>query len=55
MTTTWDFIEKSISGAGQQYNETNLTYDSLIDPDSGNTVYYDGIGIVSSWTFATKN
>jgi hypothetical protein len=53
--TTWDFQEKSGTGvAGWEYNENNLEYNSLLDPDSGNTVYYNGFGLSQSWSLLTK-
>ena len=53
--TTWDNIEKSGTiGGGWFYNEANLEYNQLIDPDSGNPVYYDGLGVSSSWTNIPK-
>jgi hypothetical protein len=51
----WDNQEKSGTiGGGWQYDEPNLTYDAMLDPDTGNPVYYDGFGIDTSWTNITK-
>ena len=54
--TTWDLQEESgTSGAGWLYDEVNLTYDNLLDPDSGLPVFYDGLGSTVSWTNLTKS
>lgn len=53
--TTWDNIEKSGGSGGWEYDEVNLQYDSLIDPDSGSTVYYNGVGQTSSITNEIKH
>jgi hypothetical protein len=56
MATTWDLQEKSGSlSGGWQYDEANLLYDSLIDPDTGNPVYYDGLGLYDAWALITKS
>jgi len=53
--TTWDYQEKSnTSTGGWQYNESNLEYNSMLDPDSGSPVYYNGIGLSSSWSLLSK-
>lgn len=51
----WDNQEKSGNNQGWEYDETNLLYDSLLDPDSNLAVYYNGVGIVSSFTNETKH
>lgn len=54
--TTWDLIEKSgtITG-GWTYNEPNLAYNQVLDPDSGTPVYYNGFGSTPTWTLQTKS
>lgn len=54
---TWDNQEKSgVTGAGWFYDEPNLFYDELKDPDSGNEdVFYDGIGLTTEWTNVTES
>lgn len=53
---TWDTQEKpGASGGGWDYNESNLTYDEDIDPDSDLEVYYNGLGEEITWTNQTKN
>lgn len=53
--TTWDLQEKSGTGiGGWTYNEPNLTYNQLLDPDSGSPVYYNGFGNTATWTLLTK-
>ncbi len=54
--TTWDNLEKigTITG-GWSYNEVNLAYDQPVDPDTGNTVYYNGIGLSTTWTNQPKS
>jgi hypothetical protein len=40
--TNWDLQEKSNNTAGGwTYDENNLVYDYLLDPDSGLPVFYD--------------
>ena len=53
--TTWGNLEKTgaLTG-GWQYDEPNLTYDQLIDVDTDNLVYYDGIGLLAVWTNIAK-
>ena len=53
--SNWDNIEKSGGSDGWEYDEVNLTYDALVDPDSGSTVYYNGIGTVTTFTNITKS
>ena len=56
MSTIWDLIEKvGTFLGGWQYNEPNLTYNQLLDPDSGNVVYYNGLGLGQTWTLENKN
>jgi hypothetical protein len=53
--TTWDFLEKTgISGGGWTYDEGNLAYDDLQDPDTGNVVYYNGFGSEAVWSLLAK-
>lgn len=52
---TWDNQEKSGNTQGWEYDESNLLYDSSNDPDSNSTIYYNGIGTVSSFTNITKS
>ena len=53
--TTWDNQEKVGTGTGGwQYNEPNLNYNSVLDPDSNLPVYYNGIGVTTSWSNGTK-
>jgi hypothetical protein len=53
--TIWDTIEKAgTSNGGWTYDEDNLEYDQLIDPDSGNKVYYNGVGTSVAWTNIPK-
>jgi hypothetical protein len=54
--TTWDNIEKSGTGnGGWEFNEPNLTFNQSIDPDSGNTVYFNGLGLSTTWTNISKS
>lgn len=43
------------AGSGQKYDDSNLTYDELFDPITGNPVFYDGVGTTPVWTNQTKN
>ena len=53
MTTTWDLQEKS--GSSQEYNEANLSYDEINDPDGGNPVYYNSVGLTPVYTLQAKS
>lgn len=56
MTTTWDDIELTGTGTGGwEYNEPNLTYNQDVDPDSGESVLYNGIGFTTSWASPSLN
>jgi len=50
MTTIWDNLEKSgtITG-GWIYNQPGFSYNQAIDPLTGNTVYYNGVGLGQTW------
>lgn len=54
MVTTWDNIEKTgtIQG-GWTYDEVDLSYDSIQDTQTGNSVYYNGLGVNVTWTNQT--
>jgi hypothetical protein len=53
---TWENIGKpGNQGSGQLYDDLNLEYDALTDPDSGNSVFYDGIGQSQVWTNEPKS
>lgn len=53
--TTWDYQEKSNNtDGGWTYDEANLGYDDLVDPDSGLPVYYDGFGLSPTWSLLSK-
>lgn len=52
---TWDNQEKAGSESGYEYNEFNLTYNQLTDPDSGLAVLYNGFGIATSFTNQPKS
>lgn len=51
---TWDNQEKpgALIG-GWSYDELGLTYDQVLDLDTGNTVFYNGLGIAQTWTNQT--
>lgn len=53
--TTWENLEKvgALTG-GWEYEEANLTYDQINDLDTGNLVYYGGLGILTTWTNINK-
>lgn len=52
----WDNIEKpGVSGGGWDYNENLITYNQDIDPDTSLTVYYNGLGVVQSWSNQSKS
>jgi len=50
MTSTWDNVEKSGAiGGGWNYNEVELTYEQITDLETGNTVYYEALGLAQNW------
>lgn len=49
----WDRRERS--GKAWTYNDNNLTYNQAVDPDSGDTVYYNGLGSTTTWSNLTKH
>jgi len=51
---TWDNVEKSGSTTAWEYNEVNMTYNQLLDPDSNLPVLYNGIGVSTSITNVPK-
>ena len=53
--TIWDNLEKSgVITGGWDYNEPNLNYDQIVDPDTDNNVYYEGLGIITTWSNIAK-
>jgi len=53
---TWEHqLKPGTEGGGQQYDDSNLEYDALLDPDSGNSVFYDSIGQSQTWTNQSKS
>lgn len=48
-----DNFEKA--GGAWIYNEPNLLYNSPLDPDTGDPVYYNGIGTVTTFTNLAKS
>lgn len=51
-STSFDLQEKT--GAGYLYDEANMTYDEVLDPDTGLPVYYDSVGASTSWNLENK-
>jgi len=54
MTTIWDNLEKSTMLAGWTFNEALISFNQLLDPDTGNTVYFNGLGLDQTWTNQIK-
>lgn len=48
----WDNVEKS--GADWNYNEINLSYNEVTDPDSGNDVFYNSVGTLATFINVEK-
>lgn len=48
-TTSYGAINQVKAGLGWLYDQAGITYDGMTDPVSGNTVYYDGLGVVTVW------
>lgn len=57
MSTTWDTQEKSgtDSPGGWEFNDANLMFNSANDPDTGEPVYFNGIGSTVTFTNQTKS
>ena len=53
MTTTWDLQEKG--GQAWEYDEANLEYDSLLDPDGSNPIYYNSSGLRPVYNLQAKS
>ena len=50
MATSWETLEKpGTTLGGWMYDEVNFTYDQILDLETGDTVYYDGLGLGSVW------
>lgn len=54
-SSDFGLINQIKGGLGWLYDQANITYDGATDPISGNTVYYDGLGVVASWTNQNKS
>jgi len=56
MTDTWENLEKPgiINDGGWDYEEQDLDYDQILDLDTGNTVFYEGLGVSTDWTNLNK-
>jgi len=53
--TNWDNQEKTGRGnGGWKFNEPNLTFNQMFDPDTGNIVYFNGLGLTVTWTNIAK-
>lgn len=58
MSATWDNQEKTgilPPSSGWDYDENLLEYDSEEDPETSNTVKYDGLGETTNWTNENKS
>ena len=56
MSTTWETYElPGVTGGGWEYDNAAMTYDDLVDADTGQTLYYDGEGTSQTWTTQTKS
>lgn len=56
MAASWDNIEKSgVTTGGWTYNEPNLQYNQVTDPDTGNSVKYNGFGVSQTFTNQSKS
>lgn len=56
MSTTWENLEKSTTfEGGWDFNEIDITFNQTTDPDTGNIVYFNGLGLLSVWTNITKS
>jgi len=53
---TWDLQEKpSTDVGGWDYNEELIAYNQDLDEDTGNPVYYNGLGGSQTWAFQSKS
>lgn len=57
MATTWEPYELPgvPPGAGWEYDDEDTAYDSLIDDETGHTMYYDSEGTAQVWTTQNKS
>jgi len=54
MPTTWENFERP--GApigGWMYEEADFTYDQILDLETGDSVYYEALGVAQVWTNTT--
>jgi len=55
MPTTWENLEKPTTfSGGITFNEAGIAFNQVIDPDTGNIVYFNGVGLLSTWTNIAK-
>lgn len=47
--TQWDYLQKVGKGSWT-YNQSEITYNQLLDPINSLSVVYNGLGEVTEWT-----
>lgn len=52
MTTSWVFQSKP-GLEGYNYDQSDLAYDAVLDLSS-NTVQYDSVGTLTTWSYQSK-
>lgn len=54
---SWENQEKpgTATGYGWDYNETGIAYNQDIDTDTSLDIYYNGLGLSSTWSKQTKS
>ena len=51
MATTWDNLEKPTDfEGGYDFNEVGISFNQILDPETLNTVFFNGLGLVSVWS-----
>ena len=56
MAASWDLQEKpGAPQGGWHLNEINLELNQDIDPDTGNVVYLNSLGLPSTWNNQNKS
>lgn len=56
MSTSWETYERpGTVGGGWEYDNAVIKYDDPTDPETGQTLYYDGEGTAQTWTTINKS
>lgn len=54
-STDFGSINQVKSGLGWLYDQVGITYDAVLDPNSGVPVFYDALGNAVTWVNQTRS